>query len=130
MSSIDTKTLESGEEIAVWHTGQHVARRWTIETVEAVSPAGEVVLDDGRRFDARGETMGGDRSPYGCDGIHELTDDLRKFIADEPNLRVIEGVLNGWGRLSTESLAQIAGIIESDTARETVVIETGMDAGA
>src|SRR5260221_1490662 len=100
--------VKPGDEIAVYSGGGY--GDYSIATVAKVTPSGQIVLTDGRRFDKTGDKIG-ERTKWNSTTLHILTDGIRADIARKSNVRYLANVQ--WRKLDNAILAQVADLLRS-----------------
>lgn len=106
---LELGTVKAGDEVVVSNDG-----RMTIIKVAKVTPGGQIVLPDERRYRPDGSQIGGDK--WHSSTLRLLTPELREQIARKAarqrNLRVLNDMR--WENVDDEKLEQIVAILKSE----------------
>ena len=108
---IDTKTLKPGDRVAI-NASNYARSDYTVAKVERVTPSGQVVMVDGRRFDARGREIGSGLKYYDRARLCPLTEDVRAEIRREAAIARIWRRMEKWEQLPADALEAIEAVLD------------------
>jgi hypothetical protein len=108
---LEIGTVKAGDELVEEYGYGHLRR---IVKVAKVTPSGQIVLSDNRRYRDNGSAMGDDK--WNSSTLHLLTPGLRDEIIREAkrqhNLRILNDTR--WENVDDEKLEQIVAILKGE----------------
>lgn len=104
---LEPGTVKAGDELAERY-GSY--RGPEIVKVARVTPSGQIVLTDGRRFRSNGSEIG-DRMV--TSSLHILTPELRKEMQQQAHVSFLKNI--DWEKIDVKKLEQIVAVLKDST---------------
>ncbi len=107
LKGVDELQVKSGEQVCYIpsYPSSNWEKNWEIITVGKVTPSGQIVLSNGKRFDKDGYGMGNEKGL-----IRVLTEELRTRIERAQSIDLLENV--EWRKIDAKTVHDLITILK------------------